>query len=67
LELTILPLPRFNKYSQITAKAVRNSLKETERLAAEKRGVTTARYQKWANGAAGEQVCLYNALLPAED
>ncbi|THU99954.1 hypothetical protein K435DRAFT_855197 [Dendrothele bispora CBS 962.96] len=48
----------FNKYSQITAQAVRSSLKETQRLAAEKRGFTALRYQKWENGKGGEQVIL---------
>ncbi|KAJ4466771.1 mitochondrial ATP synthase epsilon chain-domain-containing protein [Lentinula aciculospora] len=46
----------FNKYSQITAGAVRKSLKETQRLAAEKRGITALRYQVWENGKGGEQV-----------
>ncbi|KAE9393680.1 hypothetical protein BT96DRAFT_923892 [Gymnopus androsaceus JB14] len=48
----------FNKYSQITAGAVRKSLQETQRLAAEKRGVTAVRYQVWENGKGGEQVTL---------
>ncbi|KAJ3754161.1 mitochondrial ATP synthase epsilon chain-domain-containing protein [Lentinula raphanica] len=46
----------FNKYSQITAGAVRKSLKETQRLAAEKRGLTALRYQFWEDGKGGEQV-----------
>ncbi|KAJ3888853.1 mitochondrial ATP synthase epsilon chain-domain-containing protein, partial [Lentinula edodes] len=46
----------FNKYSQITAGAVRKSLKESQRLAAEKRGITALRYQVWENGKGGEQV-----------
>ncbi|KAI0797526.1 mitochondrial ATP synthase epsilon chain-domain-containing protein [Abortiporus biennis] len=48
----------FNKYSQIAARAVRQSLKEEERVAAEKRGVTILRYQKWENGVGGQQVFL---------
>ncbi|KAJ3713988.1 mitochondrial ATP synthase epsilon chain-domain-containing protein [Lentinula guzmanii] len=48
----------FNKYSQITAGAVRKSLKETQRLAAEKRGLTALRYQVWENGKGGEQITL---------
>ncbi|KAJ8093515.1 hypothetical protein PQX77_011018 [Marasmius sp. AFHP31] len=48
----------FNKYSQITANAVRSCLKESERLAAEKRGLTALRYQKWEAGKGGEQVVL---------
>lgn len=46
----------YNKYAQITARAVRASLKEEERLAAEKRGITTLRYQQWENGKGGSQV-----------
>ncbi|KAL4068197.1 mitochondrial ATP synthase epsilon chain-domain-containing protein, partial [Scleroderma citrinum] len=46
----------YNKYAQITARAVRQSLKENERLLAEKRGVSALRYQKWENGAGGQQV-----------
>jgi len=48
----------FNKYSQITARAVRNSLKEAERLNAEKHGLTALRYQHWEDGKGGEQVYL---------
>ncbi|KDQ16215.1 hypothetical protein BOTBODRAFT_30938 [Botryobasidium botryosum FD-172 SS1] len=48
----------FNKYSQIAARAVRNSLKESERVKAEKRGLTALRYQKWEDGKGGEQVWL---------
>lgn len=47
---------RYNKYTQISARAVRQSLKESERLNAEKRGLTILRYQKWENGQGGEQV-----------
>jgi len=49
----------FNKYSQIAARALRQSLKESERLQAEKRGLTAVRYQHWENGKGGEQVHLY--------
>ncbi|KAF9069986.1 mitochondrial ATP synthase epsilon chain-domain-containing protein [Rhodocollybia butyracea] len=48
----------FNKYSQITASAVRKSLKEEQRLASEKRGITALRYQVWENGKGGNQVTL---------
>jgi hypothetical protein len=47
---------RYNKYTQVAARAVRNSLKEGERVKAEKRGLTSLRYQQWENGKAGEQV-----------
>lgn len=46
----------FNKYSQITASALRRSLNETERLAAERRGFTNVRYQNWEDGKGGQQV-----------
>ncbi|EDR06564.1 uncharacterized protein LACBIDRAFT_300113 [Laccaria bicolor S238N-H82] len=45
----------YNKFASITARAVRSSLKEEERLLAEKRGLTSVRYQKWANGVGGVQ------------
>ncbi|KAJ7271023.1 mitochondrial ATP synthase epsilon chain-domain-containing protein [Mycena rebaudengoi] len=48
----------YNKYTQITARAVRNSLQETQRLAAEKRGLTALRYQTWENGQGGVQTLL---------
>ena len=47
---------RFNKYSQICARALRQSLKEGERVKAEKRGLTALRYQNWENGQGSEQV-----------
>lgn len=47
---------RYNKYTQIAARALRQSLKETERVKAEKRGLTALRYQQWENGQAGQQV-----------
>lgn len=56
-ELAISTIYRYNKYTQIAARAVRSSLKESERVNAEKRGVTTVRYQKWENGSGGPQVC----------
>ncbi|KAF8800525.1 hypothetical protein BYT27DRAFT_7148587 [Phlegmacium glaucopus] len=48
----------YNKYAQITARALRASLKEEERVLAEKRGLTSVRYQKWENGVGGQQVLL---------
>ena len=46
----------YNKYTQIAARAVRQSLKEEQRVAAEKRGTTALRYQHWEDGKGGEQV-----------
>ncbi|KAI9453344.1 mitochondrial ATP synthase epsilon chain-domain-containing protein [Russula earlei] len=48
----------YNKYTQIAARAVRQSLKENERVMAEKRGLTALRYQHWEGGKGGEQVYL---------
>ncbi|KAH9484572.1 hypothetical protein JR316_0004054 [Psilocybe cubensis] len=48
----------YNKYAQITARALRSSLKEEERVIAEKRGITNTRFQKWENGVGGQQVVL---------
>jgi len=48
----------YNKYAQIAARALRQSLKENERVLAEKRGVTLLRYQQWENGQGGQQVYL---------
>ncbi|KAG2019614.1 hypothetical protein CC2G_005038 [Coprinopsis cinerea AmutBmut pab1-1] len=48
----------YNKFAQITARAVRNSLKEEQRVLAEKRGQTSVRYQQWQNGKGGPQVTL---------
>lgn len=52
---------RYNKYTQIAARAVRQSLKENERVAAEKRGLTALRYQHWENGKGGEQVLFFSS------
>lgn len=48
----------YNKFTEITARAVRASLKEEKRVVAEKRGLTAVKYQKWENGEGGEQVLL---------
>ena len=46
----------YNKFAQITARAVRSSLKDDLRVAAEKRGQTSVRYQQWQDGKGGAQV-----------
>ncbi|KAH8553587.1 mitochondrial ATP synthase epsilon chain-domain-containing protein [Umbelopsis sp. PMI_123] len=43
------------KYSQICARAVRNSLKDDIRAAAQRRDVNGLKVSKWQNGKAGEQ------------
>lgn len=49
---------RYSRYTSIAAKATRNSLKEAERVAAERRTQQTLRYQLWKNGEAGDHVNL---------
>ncbi|KLT43223.1 hypothetical protein CC85DRAFT_301621 [Cutaneotrichosporon oleaginosum] len=44
----------WNKYTQIASRAVRTALAESERVAAEKRAVVGAKYQKWENGQPSE-------------
>ncbi|KAJ2934981.1 hypothetical protein H1R20_g2083, partial [Candolleomyces eurysporus] len=52
----------YNKFAQITARAVRQSLKEEHRVAAEKRGLTAVRYQQWESGQGGAHVLLSEEL-----
>ncbi|KAG8856758.1 hypothetical protein FRB96_006261 [Tulasnella sp. 330] len=54
----------YNRYSQIAARAVRQSLVEAERLKAEKRGTSTLKFQKWEDGTGGEQVLFNPAKIP---
>ena len=42
---------------------MRQSLKENERLAAERRGQTLLRYQNWEDGKGGEQVSTHTSFL----
>lgn len=46
----------FNKYTQIASRAVRQGLKESERVGAEKRAVIGVKYQLWKDGQPGDQV-----------
>lgn len=55
---------RYNKYTQIAARALRASLKEEERVAAEKRGLTVLRYQHWEKGQGGPQVRPQSSNIP---
>ena len=54
--VVVFLLYRYNKYTQIAARALRASLKEEERVVAEKRGLTILRYQRWEKGQGGPQV-----------
>jgi hypothetical protein len=56
----------FNRYTQIAARALHRCLKDEARVAAEKRGSTTLRYQQWKDGQGGVQVRnrrLYDIVL----
>ncbi|KAE8383436.1 mitochondrial ATP synthase epsilon chain-domain-containing protein [Aspergillus bertholletiae] len=44
----------YNRYLAVAARAVRRSLKETPRLAAERRGQMDLRFAKWENGKQGD-------------
>ncbi|KAL2265164.1 hypothetical protein VTJ83DRAFT_6264 [Remersonia thermophila] len=44
----------YNRYLAVAARAVRRSLKEEKRLAAERRGQQDLRFAKWTNGKQGE-------------
>ncbi|QKX64129.1 uncharacterized protein TRUGW13939_11302 [Talaromyces rugulosus] len=59
----------YNRYLAVAAGAVRRSLKEGPRLAAERRGLTDLKFAKWENGKQGEvkQVgTVVNAAAQAE-
>ncbi|KAH8593662.1 mitochondrial ATP synthase epsilon chain-domain-containing protein [Bisporella sp. PMI_857] len=58
----------YNKYLSVAAGVVRRSLKESERLKAEKRGLTELRFAKWSNGKQGDvkNVAEANAAAAAE-
>ncbi|KAF2836885.1 hypothetical protein M501DRAFT_1006854 [Patellaria atrata CBS 101060] len=44
----------YNRYLAIAARVVRRSLKEEQRLQAERRGESDLRFAKWENGKQGE-------------
>ncbi|PKX99871.1 hypothetical protein P168DRAFT_293892 [Aspergillus campestris IBT 28561] len=44
----------YNRYLAVAAQAVRRSLKEGPRVAAERRGLMELRFAKWENGKQGE-------------
>ncbi|KAJ9121135.1 hypothetical protein QFC24_004808 [Naganishia onofrii] len=45
----------YNKYTQIASRAVRQGLKESERVVAEKRAQVGIKVQTWEKGVGGEQ------------
>ncbi|GAQ06783.1 putative ATP synthase subunit epsilon, mitochondrial [Aspergillus lentulus] len=44
----------YNRYLAVAARAVRRSLKDGPRLAAERRGQSELRFAKWENGKQGD-------------
>ncbi|KFY27405.1 hypothetical protein V493_03512 [Pseudogymnoascus sp. VKM F-4281 (FW-2241)] len=44
----------YNKYLAVAARVVRKSLKEEQRVAAERRGLSELRSARWENGKQGE-------------
>ncbi|CAE6461134.1 unnamed protein product [Rhizoctonia solani] len=44
----------YNRYSLIAGRALARSLKEDARITAEKRGLSSLKYQKWEAGKASE-------------
>ena len=48
----------YNRYAGIAARAVRQALKENQRLVAEKRNQSMVRVSKWKDGVQGEQIRL---------
>ncbi|KAG6078337.1 hypothetical protein E4U30_007224 [Claviceps sp. LM220 group G6] len=44
----------YNRYLAVAARAMRRSLKEQHRVAAERRGEMDLRFAKWSNGKQGE-------------
>ncbi|ORY63958.1 mitochondrial ATP synthase epsilon chain-domain-containing protein [Pseudomassariella vexata] len=51
----------YNRYLAVAARAVRRSLKEDKRVAAERRGEMDLRFAKWSNGKQGEVKSLAEA------
>ncbi|KYK55706.1 hypothetical protein DCS_07670 [Drechmeria coniospora] len=55
----------YNRYLAIAARAVRRSLKEESRIAAERRGDMELRFAKWQNGKQGDVKDLASANAAA--
>lgn len=54
--LTIDPVDSYLQYANICARALRNSLKNDLRVAAEARNQNNLKFAKWSKGVASEQV-----------
>ncbi|CAK7566587.1 MAG: hypothetical protein SEPTF4163_004535 [Sporothrix epigloea] len=55
----------YNRYLSIAGRAVRRSLKEDKRIAAERRGNLDVRFSKWQGGKQGEAKSLADAPTTA--
>ncbi|KAK3944494.1 mitochondrial ATP synthase epsilon chain-domain-containing protein [Diplogelasinospora grovesii] len=55
----------YNRYLAVASRAVRRSLKDDKRLAAERRGEMDLRFSKWSNGKQGEVKNLADANAAA--
>ncbi|KAH6642586.1 mitochondrial ATP synthase epsilon chain-domain-containing protein [Boeremia exigua] len=56
----------YNRYISVASRVVRRSLKEEQRIAAERRGVSELRFAKWENGKQGDVKELNDAALLAQ-
>ncbi|OBT79231.1 hypothetical protein VF21_01774 [Pseudogymnoascus sp. 05NY08] len=56
----------YNKYLSVAARVVRKSLKEEQRLAAERRGLSELRSARWENGKQGEVKSVADANAAAQ-
>ncbi|KAK8226899.1 mitochondrial ATP synthase epsilon chain domain-containing protein [Phyllosticta capitalensis] len=55
----------YNRYLAAASRAVRRSLKEDKRIAAERRGEMELRFAKWTDGKQGENKSLASANAAA--
>ncbi|OAA59318.1 mitochondrial ATP synthase epsilon chain domain-containing protein [Cordyceps fumosorosea ARSEF 2679] len=55
----------YNRYLAIAARAIRRSLNEEKRIAAERRGDMELRFAKWENGKMGDSKDLGKANIAA--
>ncbi|KAJ4348628.1 uncharacterized protein N0V89_010006 [Didymosphaeria variabile] len=57
----------YNRYIAVASRAVRRSLKEDKRIAAERRGESELRFAKWENGKQGEAKNLAEATAASAE
>ncbi|KAF2024720.1 hypothetical protein EK21DRAFT_78111 [Setomelanomma holmii] len=56
----------YNRYIAVASRVVRRSLKEEQRIAAERRGESELRFAKWENGKQGDIKDLNAQTLQAQ-